>query len=682
MTAHNANVLLVVSDSQNTAKRIESHLRNAGHPVRAAWVTDLEDVEDAIRRASPDLVLCAEHLEFAPHERVIELCTQIAPDLPVVLMSGDVGLDEASRALKAGARGVVCGTSDEYLPHLEMVCLREIANHNHLRELRQTRMQLAQFEARHRQLLAGSADAVAHIQEGVIAHCNPAFAERLGYDSAEAPDGLLFMDLIGPESVAEAKHLFRRFQQRKLDRAEATLQLRRADDTLITTEVRFSREGDEHDIQMLIRAAAGAAEESDAPGAPRAALATALARLNQAGNDGARALMLLHIDNFADCEARLGFVEAEQLVQTLGELVRSRLTADDRVYAFGNGEIALLLRLDKAKNVEDLAEALRKEVAAQIFKTESFETPITVSIAAYPLGGASPPPAEVIGDTATEARKLSEAGGNRVAALGEAAEAARAQRESKRLADEVRRAIERNRLGLAYQSIASLDGSSQQIFDVFVRMTTEGGAELLARDFLPAAEKAGLMRLIDRWVVGRVLHRLAKQEVPITQQPVFFVRLSEDTLRDADGFLRWALELIRKLPGANEHIVFQLRESILEKHVQRGRSLAHALAEAGVGVAIDYFGASPTCEAMLDHIPATYVKFHPQFTEHFHEPKTGKRFRELMETAKQHGLKVIVSQVEQASAMAVLWQLGVNYIQGNSVQEPEVVMLQADISLG
>ena len=59
-------VVLVVSETENVAKRIESHMRNAGHPVKTAWVTDLEDIEDALVRGAPDLLLCAENLEGAP----------------------------------------------------------------------------------------------------------------------------------------------------------------------------------------------------------------------------------------------------------------------------------------------------------------------------------------------------------------------------------------------------------------------------------------------------------------------------------------------------------------------------------------------------------------------------------------------------------------------------------------
>src|SRR3546814_11583595 len=55
----NGHVVLVVTDSESITKRIESYLRNAGHPVRTAWVNDIEDVEEALRRGAPDLVLWA-----------------------------------------------------------------------------------------------------------------------------------------------------------------------------------------------------------------------------------------------------------------------------------------------------------------------------------------------------------------------------------------------------------------------------------------------------------------------------------------------------------------------------------------------------------------------------------------------------------------------------------------------
>jgi EAL domain-containing protein (putative c-di-GMP-specific phosphodiesterase class I) len=55
-----------------------------------------------------------------------------------------------------------------------------------------------------------------------------------------------------------------------------------------------------------------------------------------------------------------------------------------------------------------------------------------------------------------------------------------------------------------------------------------------------------------------------------------------------------------------------------------------------------------------------------------------RRMAQLMEIAKQKKIKTIVSHVEDANVMARLWQMGVNYIQGYHVQEPEVVLLASE----
>jgi len=65
--------------AEEVAKRIESHLRNAGHPLAVAWITDLEDLQDVLQRNPPDLVLCDENARKAPTEKVIGLVNQLAP---------------------------------------------------------------------------------------------------------------------------------------------------------------------------------------------------------------------------------------------------------------------------------------------------------------------------------------------------------------------------------------------------------------------------------------------------------------------------------------------------------------------------------------------------------------------------------------------------------------------------
>src|SRR5580765_7594363 len=136
--------LLVLSAGEEVAKRIENHLRNAGHPVRAAWVTDLEDLEEAIRRSAPDLVLVQEGMPNASAKDVLRLCTKYNPDLPVLrLASKPFTMVDTVAALRTGVRGLVIAGDALQLQHLETICLRELGTHQQLRDLRNTRAQLA-----------------------------------------------------------------------------------------------------------------------------------------------------------------------------------------------------------------------------------------------------------------------------------------------------------------------------------------------------------------------------------------------------------------------------------------------------------------------------------------------------------------------------------------------------------
>jgi EAL domain-containing protein (putative c-di-GMP-specific phosphodiesterase class I) len=330
-----------------------------------------------------------------------------------------------------------------------------------------------------------------------------------------------------------------------------------------------------------------------------------------------------------------------------------------------------------AGEIEQFAEFLRKEITAQIFISAHHEAHVALTIAVFPLGGGETADA-VLKQLAAESRKASERGGNQIVVLGAAAKAHVEEREEARKASQVKKAIEENRLKLAYQSIASLEGETRSHFDLLVRMLDESGRELHASEFLPAAQKFNLMRSVDRWVVARALTVIGKRAAA-REMSVLFVKLSEDSLKDAEGFLAWLKTQITTHPLKSDEIVFEVQEHILQNHVRKAKLLTQSLRDMGAGMAIEHFGVGNSSSQLLEHIPCSYVKFHPSFTQKFADKDVQRRLSELLEVAKRRGIKTIVSHVEEAQVMARLWQMGVNFVQGYHVQEPEVVLLSTEV---
>lgn len=681
-------VVLCVSESENTGKRIESHLRNAGHPVRVGWVTDLEDLQEALSRGAPDLLICSEALEEAPFNAVVELCGKLCPDMPVLLLGTAHSQEETVAALAAGARDQVSAEDLRSLRHLELVVMREFLAHHHLRELRNTRLRLANFESRHLQLLAGTNDAVAHIQEGILSHVNPAFAQMLGHSNPQDLTGLPLMDLIAPDYVPKAKEYLKQLNKGRLDDKPMETQLRKADGSTITIQARLTRGNvdGENFIEMLVRAEtpAAALPAAAAPPAPpavavsgRTAFLDALDAAVKGSQSGVRAACFIVIDGFAALEDRLGFRDVEETVIKAGDWVQQRLTAQDRLFRFSTGEFAAVLERNAVSEIEHLCEGLCRDINGHIFSTHGHEATLSLTVTAYPLAGGENPLA-VINELGRESRKISAKGGKQFLVIGPTAKSSAAEREEARRAAQVKRAIEENRLKLAYQSIASLEGDTRQHFDVLVRMVDESGKEQHAGEFIPAAEKFGLMRLIDRWVTGRVLKLLAKRD-GAKETSSLFVKLSEETLKDAENYLAWLTEQVKERKLKPEELVIEIQELKLQNHIRKAKTLTKGLQELGASVAIEHFGIGSNTVQLLEHIPASYYKFHPNFTHQFNDKEIQRKMSQLMDIAKQRGVKTIVCHVEDANVMARLWQMGVNYIQGYHVQEPEVVLLSTDL---
>lgn len=666
------SLLLVVAPFEENAKRVESHLRNAGHKVRTVWISQVPDLEQHLQKSQPDLLLAADHAREIPMKAVLDACRRFAPSLPVLALSAQLSREATIAAVAAGTRDLVADADPESLQHLERVVVRELIAYRNLRELARSRSQLADFESRYSQLIAGTGDAVAHVFEGIISKVNPAFATLIGYADVEELDAVPLMDLIAPDQQSSVRDHLRQLNQGRADGKplECTLMSKAGDRVPVRAQLTRGEAEGESFVEMLIRAEA-AQTSAATHAAGRLEFCKALD--TPPAENVPRAALFAVIDNFSALEERVGYLDAEQVAMQTGAKLAAMLGSAQQLFRFSTQEYGALFSRADGLEFVGLAEKLANEVAAQVFSTTDHEAQVTLSVTVYPLGGADTA-TQVIGDLVREARKLSSRGGNRSVLLGPTARANAEEREDQRKADVIRKAIEENRFKLAYQTIASLEGDTRQHFDVLVRMINEEGVELHASDFIRAAEKAGLTRTIDRWVISRAMKIQAGRERR-KESSMLFLKLSEDSLRDADNFIVWLQDTLKGRKFGEEEICIEIQEMVLQNHIRKAKVLTKTLRDSGASVAIEHFGIGANSSQLIEHLPINFLKFHASYTQNFGEKDIQKKMSELMEMAKQRRIKTIVSHVEDANVMARMWQMGVNYIQGYHIQEPEVVML-------
>lgn len=685
--AADSSVVLVVASSESIAKRIESHLRNNGHAIRTAWVTDVEDVSESLRRGAPDLVLCGASSPQTPCKDVLALCQRLAPELPVLALYPRSDTQQRLAAMAQGVRDCVACDDDYDLRHLELVLLRELAVHRKSRDLKLTRKRLQDFESRHHELLSGTNDAVAHLQEGILSNLNPAFAQLLGYDDTASLAGQPLMDLVAPEYQPRVKEQLRLLARGKTDNRilDGALLHRDGHSIPIYARLTVSEIDGEQLIEMLIRAElpspspATVAEDDPAPRkAGRLAFFDALTASLQdaAAQQRQGAALLLTVDGFATLEQQLGLHDSEHAILQLRDWLGTRLHEGEPLFRFSTHELAIVRAVADLGKLQAWMDGLSADIAQQIFSTSGHEAQLSVSVAAYPFNGSETPLA-LVTELTTAARQVASRGARQTLIVGATAQSSQHEREDARKAELVRKALADNRLKLAYQSIMSLEGDPRQHFDVLVRLIDESGHELHAAEFLGAAEKSQQMRLVDRWVTTQALKVQSKRS-GADEPTSLFIKISEETLKDSEAFIAWLQELLKARALKSGELVFQFQELALQNHIRKAKLVTRALVDLGAEVAIEHFGIGQNSAQMIEHLPMQYLKFHQSFTKNFGERDTMQRMSALAELARQRKIKVIVSHIEDANAMARLWQMGVNFIQGYHIQEPEVVMLAAE----
>jgi len=198
------------------------------------------------------------------------------------------------------------------------------------------------------------------------------------------------------------------------------------------------------------------------------------------------------------------------------------------------------------------------------------------------------------------------------------------------------------------------------------------GKEVLPSEFMPAAARNDLLKNIDRWVLGASMSFIGKRK-----PYALFVRLSRESVLD-NSLHQWLeLQLKSTLTDANR-LVLQITEEVAAKHLHQTTQLIVNLRTLGVRFALEHVGTGRDSESLIGALKLDYVKIDGSLMQGLAgSPEQQQRVRAIAEAAARRGILTVAERIEDANTMAVVWQLGVQYIQGYFVHAPEEVILKS-----
>jgi diguanylate cyclase (GGDEF)-like protein/PAS domain S-box-containing protein len=175
--------ILVLEDVEADFRLTEHELKRTEWPVSTRWISCSDDLAAALAEASWDVVISDYHIPGIRFEDTLELIVTRYPDLPVILVSGNIGEERAVELLKRGAWDFVLKDNMSRLAPVLGYCLREAEQR---RELKQALAAQAQSEERYRLLAAHAPDVIWRIcPAGKIIDVAGAVTCLLGYQAGE-----------------------------------------------------------------------------------------------------------------------------------------------------------------------------------------------------------------------------------------------------------------------------------------------------------------------------------------------------------------------------------------------------------------------------------------------------------------------------------------------------------------
>jgi EAL domain-containing protein (putative c-di-GMP-specific phosphodiesterase class I) len=233
----------------------------------------------------------------------------------------------------------------------------------------------------------------------------------------------------------------------------------------------------------------------------------------------------------------------------------------------------------------------------------------------------------------------------------------------------LRRALREDLFVLHYQPIVSLREGTVSHYEALVRLADDPDGLLVPPcDFLPAAERYGLIQEIDRMVIAKVLaligEELADRDARVA------VNLSALSITDRGMLAHIEQELTRRRVDP-ERLIVEVTETAAISDMSRAQTFCEGVHTLGSSVALDDFGAGFGSFKYLKQLPFRYLKIDGDFIRTL--PSSHKDqlvVQALVSVARGMGKQTIAEYVGDEPTMRLLRDYGVDYAQGFEVGRP------------
>lgn len=389
------------------------------------------------------------------------------------------------------------------------------------------------------------------------------------------------------------------------------------------------------------------------------------------------ALAFIDVNHFKQINDFHGHTVGDQVLVNIADTLKHIIRSIDFVSRLAGDEFTVFFSRVDETNIAHILDKLANSLNSYITLQDGSRIEYSVSIGAalFPLHSQQEEELIVKADIAMYKAKKSGVG--RWHLFDPVHDDLKDLQEDNRLIYSLKQAIDHNRLLLYYQPILCLENKTVSHYEVLLRMIDENGKMIFPGDFIPAAERMGLIRDIDEWVLGHALQQLALN-LKINPDLKFTVNISAPSLQ-ASGFPNLLEQAVKDSGIASKHLIIELTETAYIDNFEQVQNNLKKINALGVKIALDDFGVGFSSFSYLKKMPLSYVKLDGSYVKELLNSPEDQVFVEgVSKMVQAFGMQTIAEFVGDDATCKRLMELGVSYGQGYFIGQPKPYLATID----
>ncbi|OHD17169.1 MAG: hypothetical protein A2Y37_06875 [Spirochaetes bacterium GWB1_60_80] len=391
-----------------------------------------------------------------------------------------------------------------------------------------------------------------------------------------------------------------------------------------------------------------------------------LEKARRSESDKVRALLFINLRNMGQINTRFGAHVGDLLLESTAIKVKEALRMSDYVFRFeGKQLVVLLTTMKRETDITLVAENIREKTTFPYnFKDEAIYIGCNVGAAVFPFDGQTAE--ELVTSAMSAATEASERDLPIVVFNRDLYH--RAVRKNKLKAD-VRRALVEEQFSQVFQPIIDVATGGIVGAEALIRWQHRELGLVSPTEFIPLAEESGDTGMIGRWNLFRVCRYLRAWDGFLGDRYIS-INFSSREFSDP-GLVEFIASVLASHAVAPQRVKLEITETRTMEDMEEAVAKIRRLAELGVEVLIDDFGAGFSSLAYLKRLPARIVKIDKVFVDHVEDEVCDRLFLAgMIAMIQSYGKTVVVEGVETPGQVRILRELGVSRIQGFHYSRP------------